>query len=159
MRLFADEGTAGLLRGALALLVVIGLVGSAVTLAYDRHWEEPWQLAPWITLVLVAAALGAVALRASRVTVRLARVIAVLAVVSALLGLWQHYDENYNTAPLDGRYSDRWDAMPVVERVWVVANGDVGHVPVPSAAVLIPIALALWMTTLGLREEVKDGDG
>ena len=64
--------------------------------------------------------------------------------------LWQHYGENYNTAPLDARYTDRWDAMPLIERSWAVANGDVGHVPVPSAAVLIPIALALWMTTLGI---------
>lgn len=157
MPAFTGEGPAGALRGAIALLAVIGVVGIAMALAYDRHWEEPWQLAPWITLVLVSAALAALVFRPSRVTVRLARVIAVLAVVSALLGVWQHFDENYNTAPLDHRYADRWDGMNVIERMWAVGNGDVGHVPVPSAAVLIPIALALWMTTLGLREDGAGG--
>ena len=44
------EGTAGTLRVAMLLLVVLGVVGTAVALAYDRHWDGTWQLAPWAML-------------------------------------------------------------------------------------------------------------
>ena len=134
MHFTTGEGTAGTLRRALAFLVALGVVGTALTLAYDRHWGEFWQLVPWATLV---------------------QIIAVLTIVSALLGSWQHYDENYNTAPLDARYTDRWDTMSFGERLWAVANGDVGHVPVPAAAVLVPLGIALWMTTFGLGSQLK----
>ena len=152
-RLTTRGGTAGTLRGALAFLVALGVLGTALTLAYDRHWGEFWQLVPWATLVLVSLALAALIFRATRKTVRFVQIIAVLTVVSAVLGTWQHYDENYNTAPLDALYTDRWDTMTLGERWWAVANGDVGHVPVPAAAVLVPLGIALWMTTIGLGSQ------
>ncbi len=153
MHLTAQGGAASALRGALWSLVALGVVGTALTLAYDRHWGEFWQFVPWATLAVIAIALVAIAARATRMTVRFAQLVAVLTVVSALLGIWQHYDENYNTAPLDARYTDRWDTMSLGERSWAVANGDVGHVPVPSAAVLVPLGIALWMTTTGLASQ------
>ena len=54
----------------------------------------------------------------------------------------KHFNENYNTASLDARYTDRWLR---------VTNGSVGHVPIPASGVLIPIGLALGMATLGLE--------
>ena len=133
IRSFAGEGAAGTLRGALALLVVISILSVAVALAYERHWEEFWQLVPWPTLVLSGLALVALVLRTSRTTIRIARIVAVLVLVAALLGIWRHFDHNYGTAVMDQDYADRWTQMPVVERVWTVANGSVGHVPVPAA--------------------------
>ena len=155
IRSFAGEGAAGTLRGAMALLVVISILSVAVALAYERHWEEFWQLMPWATLVLSGLALVALVLRTSRATIRIARIVAVLVLVTALLGIWRHFDHNYVTAVMDQDYADRWGEMPVVERVWTVANGSVGHVPVPAAGALVPVGVTLWMTTLGLGEQSR----
>ena len=155
IRSFAGEGTAGTLRGAMALLVVISILSVAVALAYERHWEEFWQLVPWATLVLSGLALVALVVRMSRTTIRIARIVAVLVLVAALLGIWRHFDHNYGTAVMDQDYADRWAEMPVVERVWTVTNGSVGHVPVPAAGALVPVGMTLWMTTLGLGEQSR----
>ena len=104
----------------MALLVVISILSVAVALAYERHWEEFWQLVPWATLVLSGLALVALVVRMSRTTIRIARIVAVLVLVAALLGIWRHFDHNYVTAVMDQDYADRWGEMPVVERVWTV---------------------------------------
>ena len=49
--------------GGLLLLVVLGVVGSALALGYERHWQSTWQLAPWITLGIVSVALVALVVR------------------------------------------------------------------------------------------------
>ena len=155
IRSFAGEGVAGTLRGAMALLVAISILSVVVALAYERHWGDFWQLVPWATVVLSGLALAALVLRTSRATIRTARIVAVLVLVAALLGTWRHFDHNYYTAVLDQDYSDRWEEMSVVERVWTVANGSVGHVPVPAAGALVPVGVTLWMTTLALSEQSR----
>ena len=149
IRTIVSEGTTGTLRAALVLLVV-GVVGTATVLAYERHWDGTWQLVPWATLGGISFALMALLVRATPATVWLARVLAVLVIVAAILGVWRHFDENYNTAPLDARYSDRWETMSLGERWWDVTRGSVGHVPVLAAGALVPIGLTLAATTIGL---------
>ena len=92
--LFRGDDPAGALRAGLLLLVVLGVVGTAVSLAYERHWASAWQWAPWITLGVVAVATAALIVRQAAVTVRLAQAAAVLAIVSSVLGVWQHVDAN-----------------------------------------------------------------
>ena len=89
----------------------------------------------------ISLALVALLVRATRATVWLARVLAVLTIVVALLGVWRHFGEDCNTAPLDARYGARW---------WEVANGSVGQVPVPAAGALVPVGAALAAVTVGL---------
>ena len=90
------RGEAGSLRAGLLLLVVLGVVGTALALAYDRHWQSPWQLAPWITLGAISLAWVTLVARRSRATVRVARAVAVLTLVVAMLGVWRHVEANYN---------------------------------------------------------------
>ena len=155
IRSFAGEGVAGTLRGAMALLVVISILSVAVALAYERHWGDFWQLVPWAAVVVSGLALGVLVLRTSQATIRIARIVAVIVLVCALIGIWRHFDHNYYTAVLDQDYSDRWEEMSVVDRVWTVANGTVGHVPVPAAGALVPVGVTLWMTTLGLGDKSR----
>lgn len=143
-------GTTGALRAGLLLLVAMGVVGTAGVLAYDRHWDGTWQLVPWAMLAGVALALTAFTVRPTRAVIWLVRAIAVLTIVAALLGVWRHFDENYMTASLDARYTDRWETMSTGARVWSVTNGSVGHVPVPASGVLVPMGVALGMATIGL---------
>ena len=66
------------------------------------------------------------------------------------MGVWRHFDENYNTAPLDSSYTERWETMSTAARLWEVTNGSVGHMPMPASGVLVPIGLALGMATISL---------
>ena len=162
IRIVKCEGTTGALRAGLLLLVLTGVAGTAGVLAYDRHWDGTWQMVPWATLAGIGFALAALLARSSRAVVWLARTLAVLTIVAAVLGVWRHFDENYNTASLDARYTDRWETMSTSERLWEVTNGSAGHVPIPASGVLIPIGLALGMATVGLgrsSQEAPSGGG
>lgn len=100
------QGEAGGLRAGLLLLVVLGVVGVALALAYDRHWQSPWQLAPWITLGVISVSWIALVLRRSEATVWLARAVAILVIVIAVLGVWQHTDANYDPGPAGDEHAD-----------------------------------------------------
>lgn len=105
------DGAAARLRAGLLLLVALGVVGTSLALAYDRHWLSPWQFAPWIVLGIVIAATVALAVRQTAVTVRLARVVAVLTMVGALLGAWQHIAANLDPDSHDHQQEDRRESM------------------------------------------------
>ena len=141
------------LRASLLWLVFLGIVGLAIVLAYERHWDGYWQLVPWATLGIVFLALLALLLFPSSVTKKLAQIVAVVTILAAGLGLWQHFDTNYESAAQDAAYSARWEDMGLLERVWEVGRGSVGDVPIYAAAALIPLALAMAMATIGLGQE------
>ena len=105
------DGAAARLRTGLLLLVAVGVVGASLALAYDRHWLSPWQFAPWVVLGIVIAATAALAVRQTAVTVRLARAVAVLTMVSALLGAWQHISANLNPDSHDHQHEDQQASM------------------------------------------------
>ena len=105
------DGAAARLRAGLLLLVVVGVVGTSLALAYDRHWLSPWQFAPWITLGIVIIATFALAVRQTALTVRLARAVAVLTMVSALLGGWQHINANLDPDSHDHEHEVRRESM------------------------------------------------
>ncbi|MXZ63086.1 MAG: hypothetical protein F4Y98_05680 [Chloroflexi bacterium] len=93
------DGEAASLRAGLLLLVVLGVVGTALALAFDRHWQSPWQMAPWVTLGAICVAWIALVLRPTASTVWLVRAVAVLTIVVAALGVWQHAEANYDAGP------------------------------------------------------------
>ena len=93
------DGEAASLRAGLLLLVVLGVVGTALALAFDRHWQSPWQMAPWVTLGAICVAWIALVLRPTASTVWLVRAVAVLTIVVAVLGVWQHAEANYDAGP------------------------------------------------------------
>ena len=147
------DGAAGGLRAGLLLLVVLGVVGSALALAYERHWLSPWQLAPWITLGIISAAALALVVRQTTTTVRLARAVAILAIVSAALGVWQHIDANLgeDSAAHDHSHHSHGDEEEQADASMVdVMTGSAGHAPVPAALAIAPVGLALGLATIGL---------
>ena len=146
---------AGGLRMGLYLLIFLGLVGVSVALAYERHWDGVWQLVPWATLGIIFLSLVLLVIWPAPFSRKLARWVAMIVIVAALLGTWHHFNENYQTASLDVNYTDTWESMSTFNRVWVVAKGSAGHVPVYAAGILVPIGLALVVVTTGLGE--RDG--
>ena len=148
---FAPGGSViGTLRAALLLLAGLGVVGTAAELAMERHWQGPWQLLPWLSLGMIALALGVLLVRRTRPAVRFARICAALVILTAAVGVWRHVQENYDTAPLDARYTDRWETMSNVQRWWEVGRGSVGPAPLLAPGVLLYIGVALAAATSGL---------
>ena len=135
---------------AILALVAVSVFGTAAALAYDRHWDEPWQLVPWGTLAGITLAAAAFLIRVTRLTIWLAKAMAIITIVVAGLGGWQHFNENYKTAPLDARYSGRWGEMSVPARWWTVISGSAGHVPILAVGALVPVGMALGVATIGL---------
>lgn len=157
--MFGGEGATGGLRAGLLLLVVLGVTGTALALAYERHWHGPWQLAPWITLGLIIVATVGLGIRAQPALVWLARTVAVLAIVGGVLGVWQHIDANHDAGTLaqedsgDGHgHSHSHDSEPTADgpSMGDVLSGAVGHAPVPAALSIAPVGLALGLATIGL---------
>ncbi len=147
------DGAAGGLRAGLLLLVVLGVVGSALALAYERHWLSAWQLAPWITLGIISVATLALVVRQTAATVWLARAVAVLAIVSSALGVWQHIDANLATEPAEAQDShshSHGPKEPAGASMADVVTGSAGHAPVPAALAIAPVGLALGLATIGL---------
>lgn len=158
MREDRNEEIAGGLRMGLNLLILLGLIGVAVALAYERHWDGPWQLVPWATIGTIFLSLVILLIWPAPLTKKLAQWVAALVIVAALLGTWQHFNENYQAASQDSNYTETWESMSIFDRIWVVAKGSAGHVPVYAAAILVPIGLALAVTTIGLGERYGPGD-
>lgn len=153
--MFRGEGAAGGLRAGLLLLVVLGVAGIALSLAYERHWLGAWQLAPWITVGIVIVGAAALVVRPTAATVWLARTVAILAVVSGAIGVWQHVDANYaagTTAEQDSSdgHGHGNEADVTGPTLGEVLSGAAGHAPVPSALAIAPVGLALGLATIGL---------
>ena len=150
IKVIRNEGSGGAARAALLFLATFGALATAAALAYDRHWDGSWQLVPWGILAAIGLATVALAASIARTTVWIARAVAIIAVAATLFGGWQHFDENYKTAPLDARYSGQWESMSAAARWWEVMNGGAGHVPILAAGALAPVGIALGASTLGL---------
>ncbi len=100
MRSILGDSSTVCLRAAIIALVAVSVIGTAAVLAYDRHWDGPWQLAPWGMLAGITLTTAAVLIRVTRLTIRLASLLVDITMVGAGFGGWQHFDENYKTAPL-----------------------------------------------------------
>ncbi len=164
--MFRGEGAAGGLRAGLLLLVVLGVAGIALSLAYERHWLGAWQLAPWITIGIVIVGAAALVVRPTAATVWLARTVAILAVVSGAIGVWQHIDANYAAGAVteqessDGHgHSHGNEAVETGPTLGEVMSGAAGHAPVPSALALAPVGLALGLATIGLGRRRGPSEG
>lgn len=136
-------------RRAFLAVAAVSAVGTALELAALRHWDGVEQLIPWAVLTVVAA--GIVVAVAGPTRDRVARVLAAIGLVGGLYGVITHISSNYDAAPLDYKYTDRWPTMSFVSKVWHAASGAVG-----PAAVLAPGALSLCGLCLLLATTVRD---
>ena len=126
-----------------------------------------WQLAPWVTLGIVIAAGVAVVVRPTAAMVWLARTVAVLAVVSGAIGVWQHIDANLQRGhrARQGDSHDHHDHSHGNETdttepsLGDVMTGTVGHAPVPAALAIAPVGLALGLATIGLGSGRRPPEG
>ena len=139
-----DPGASRLRRGLIAV-AALGTLTTTVELAFLRHWDNALELIPWISLAIVATGIVPLLLGATARRVRWARVVAIVTGAVALAGVVVHVWSNYESAPLDYRYTASWPTTPEPVR-WLLAFTDtVGPAPslAPSALAFICVCLAL----------------
>ena len=139
-------------RHGFALLAGLAIVGTALELAAERHWDGAVQLVPWAAIAVVAAALVLHLLRRTPAAVRTVRAAAALVGASSVFGVYEHVRENYVTAPLDVRYTDRWPTMSATSKWWHALSKAVGPAPTLAPGVLALAALCLLLATVRRTE-------
>ena len=142
------DGAASVLRRGLLWVAAITCVGIAVELAVDRHWTQPTQLVAWAALAVSAVAIVLVAAARSAAPVRLGRVLAVVVMLSALLGVWEHVESNYDAGDLDFEYASSWETLSEPMRWWLAATKTVGPSPPLAPGALAQASLCVLLATL-----------
>jgi hypothetical protein len=134
-------------RGLLAL-VLISIMGAALELAAERHWQTLEQLLPWGALALLTLALAMLAIDRPQGAVTTVRVLALAVLLVAAFGVYAHVSANYDAGLLDQRYADTWDALSPLTRWWYAVSKSVGAAPPLAPGMLAQSALLLLLATL-----------
>jgi hypothetical protein len=147
MTLSADASGPLLRRGLLALAALTAL-GLAVELASERHWTQPIQLVAWAALGGLAIAIALVGWSPSRTRLQIARSLAVVVVLSAVLGVGEHVYSNYDAGALDQRYATSWDRLSEMDRWGLAVTKSVGPSPPFAPGAMAVAGLAVLLSTV-----------
>lgn len=146
-----EVGTVRRFRLALLALAAGTCLGAFVELAMLRHTKGFSQKIPWVILLVLLIGVIALAVRWSRGTVLSARALAVVAVLSSGIGVFEHIEGNLKTAPLSADYSETWDTLSGLQQFWLAATGGVGPAPPLAPGFLALTGICLALATLDWR--------
>ena len=135
------------MRAGVLALAVVASCGTAVELATERHWNSTLQLVPWAALGVLALAQGLITVRPGQVAVRVARILAVLVVLTSIFGIVEHVQANLDTGALNATYADTWDRLSIWTQLWYAATKTVGPAPPLAAGVLAQAGLLTLLAT------------
>jgi hypothetical protein len=82
------------LRRVLAASFLFGAVGTGVELILLEHTEDAWQKVPLVLIGIGCAALAVVAIRGSRLGIRIFQLIMLAFIASGVVGIALHYQGN-----------------------------------------------------------------
>jgi hypothetical protein len=142
---------ANLLRRGLLWLAGLTNLGIAAELAIERHWTQPSQLVAWLAVAATLVAVWLVARPGTPGRLRLARVLSVVVVLSAVTGIAAHVYANFDAGPLDFRYGDQWDSLSLLEQCWLAVSKTVGPSPPLAPAALAEAAACVLLATVRRR--------
>ncbi|MFB9207327.1 hypothetical protein ACIBIZ_49545 [Nonomuraea spiralis] len=135
-------------RLGLFALVALGILGAALELAFERHWQTWQQFIPWVALLALAAALVLLALDASRLTLKTVRGIALVVLLASAYGVYAHIAANHDMGAFDPRYADTWETLSPLTQWWYALTKSVGPAPPLAPGMLAQSALLLLLTSL-----------
>lgn len=145
-----ETSTQTRLRKAILVLGALSAIATAIELALERHWQQGTQLIPWVSLAIVLIAIVLAARARSFTSVNLARGLAMLVMLTALFGIWEHIQANFDSGELDQRYSAVWDTLPVTQRWWLAMSKSVGPAPPIAPAATAYAAICVIIATIGI---------
>jgi hypothetical protein len=137
------------LRQGLLGLAILGTLGTALELLLLRHFDGALQLIPWVALAVLGVAIVLVGGARGRRAIEVARVLAVIVLVSSVVGVAVHVNANYEAGPLDFRYTAIWPGMSDLERWFLAITDTVGPSPTLAPMASAFMSMALLIATLG----------
>ena len=143
-----DSRTVSTLRSGFLAIAGVTTVALALELAAERHWTQPIQLVAWAALAITLVAIGLVLGRPTPIRLRLAQILAILVVVSAVWGIWEHIESNYDAGELDQVYTAQWESLPETTRWWLAVSKTVGPSPPLAAGALAQAGACVLFATL-----------
>lgn len=153
-----DAVVAHRLRTALLLLAGAVALGALAELAMLRHWSDVQQLVPWVLAALVGLAAAALlGRRTPSWVVYAARAVGVIAALGSGYGVLIHILSNFEAGPLDFRYADRWEQLPMVQQIWLAATGGVGPAPALAPGMVALGGVCLLLGTLDRARDTSLG--
>lgn len=137
------------IRYALLGLAALSNVGIGLELIVSRHWGTRIQLVPWAMIVLTLASIALIWPVHARWRTHVARVVSAIVAGAAGLGVYEHVRSNYQTAPLQSRFAEKWSTMSTISKVWEAATGGVrqGSPPLAPSAMMVA-AILVWIATV-----------
>ena len=144
------DSTATLLRRALLLVLVVGLVGTLAELLLMKHTDGIWQLIPVILISVALAVLVWYAFANGRAPVRALQGVMALFLVAGGIGVVQHYRGNIAYAS---------DSNPGLSSSELYLEAVVGSTPLLAPGTMVQFALiGLAFTFRHPRLGNKNGD-
>ncbi len=146
--------TPTLLRRGLVALALLGMAGAALELLFTRHWSTIGMNVAWLDIgvCLVAAVILAIAssprAAAPRRAILVARWLAALGLVLAVVGVVLHVWANLQAGPADPTLGATWETIPPLEQLWDAVAGTVGKAPSLAPGALAETSLILLLATL-----------
>ena len=120
------------LRRVILWLVLFGMLGLAAELVLLEHFDEAWQFAPFVAIVLGVATGGALLARPSRGAVRATRLAMGACVVVAAIGVVLHYR---------GNAEFELERVPTLSGVALVRESVFGATPALAPGALLHLGL------------------
>ncbi len=154
----ASTDTSGArVRRWLIVLAAIGTIGTTLELVLLRHWDDGLQVIPFVALGALGVAIVLVARRPTAWSIRVARILTGAVLVTAAIGVFVHIRANYETAPLDFRYTDSWPTTSEPVRWLLAATDTVGPSPSLAPLAMAFVALVLLLATIDHPALASDG--
>lgn len=147
---------AGVMRRGMLALATAGTIGVALELLLLRHWTEPRELIAWLATGALAVAVVLAFRRRTRAALRVARGLSVAALVTSGIGVLVHVWANYESAPLDARYTASWPTTAEPVRWLLAATDTVGPSPSLAPLALAFVALVLLISLVGQPPDEGD---
>jgi hypothetical protein len=143
---FRAMSTETLLRRGLVGLAALSSAATVTELVLLQHWGKLLELIPWSALILLVVAIALVA-RPSRRNVLTARVLGVVVLGIASVGVVIHVWSNYDAGPLDAQYMYEWPTLSEPVRWLLAATSTVGPSPTLAPMALAFSSLCLLLAT------------
>lgn len=140
--------TEDLLRRGLLWLSIVGTVGTTIELLLLRHWKGRLELIAFGALAVLAVAIVLVGRRPTARKITAGRALAMAVLLTSIVGVLVHVHSNYESGPLDFRYTASWPTTPEPIRWLLAATDTVGPSPTLAPAAIAFIALALLIATV-----------